>query len=134
MTSNKESWEIAISSPPSALLLRNGIRTNESRPQVVQNLLITRKTNSECVYAVKLCIDGIWRVIGLDDYVPVKNNSPAFSHSHENEAWVLFLEKAWAKSFGNYSNIIAGDSREVFKSVMGGPTWVLKTDAPDFKD
>lgn len=103
-------------------------------PQVVQNLLITRKTNSECVYAVKLCIDGIWRVIGLDDYVPVKNNSPAFSHSHENEAWVLFLEKAWAKSFGNYSNIIAGDSREVFKSVMGGPTWVLKTDAPDFKD
>jgi len=77
---------------------------------------------------VRLCIDGIWQIITMDDYVPVKNNSPAFSHSKEKEGWVLLLEKAWAKAFGSYSNIIAGDSREVFKSIMGGPTWLIKTD------
>lgn len=38
------------------------------------------------------------------------------------------MEKAWAKSFGSYSNIISGDSKEVIHSLTGGPTWILKTD------
>lgn len=46
----------------------------------------------------------------------------------------MILEKAWAKVFGSYSNIIAGDPREVLRSFTGGNTWTIKTDAEDFHE
>lgn len=46
--------------------------------------------------------------------------------------WVILLEKAWAKVFGSYSNIIYGDPREVIASITGGPTWCLSTEDKNF--
>ena len=69
----------------------------------------------------------------VDDFVPCSGNRPAFSKSESNEAWVILLEKAWAKAFGSYSNIISGISVEVLKAITGGPTWTLNTDQEDFK-
>jgi calpain-15 len=45
---------------------------------------------------------------------------------------VILLEKAWAKVFGNYGNIISGDPREVIASITGGPTWCISSDEPTF--
>lgn len=44
----------------------------------------------------------------------------------------MILEKAWAKVFGSYSNIISGLSSEVFKALTGGVTWKCSTDSEDF--
>lgn len=44
------------------------------------------------------------------------------------------MEKAWAKCFGSYSNIISGESREVMRTLTGGPTWSLRMDQKDFKE
>lgn len=46
--------------------------------------------------------------------------------------WVILLEKAWAKVFGSYGNIISGDPREVIASITGGPTWCISTDDEKF--
>lgn len=58
-------------------------------------------------------IDGIWQEVILDDYFPCKKNELIFSYSHQNEMWVLLIEKCFAKINGTYSNIENGDSCEV---------------------
>ncbi|CAD8111547.1 unnamed protein product [Paramecium sonneborni] len=103
-------------------------------PDFLLGLFLTQQKNQYGIYAVRLCIDGIWKAIFLDDYVPTQGNQPAFSSSPLKEIWVLLMEKAWAKSFGSYSNIISGHSKEVIHSLTGGPTWSLKTNQPDFKE
>jgi calpain-15 len=44
----------------------------------------------------------------VDDYIPCKDGRIVFSHAHDNELWVMLLEKAWAKIHGNYARIIGG--------------------------
>lgn len=46
----------------------------------------------------------------LDDYVAIDSYDKKlmFSHTDENEIYVLLLEKAWAKVCGNYANTIGG--------------------------
>jgi hypothetical protein len=57
-------------------------------------------------YGIRLCIDGHWREVVVDDYVPCVKHSdgklrPAFAQpKHGSEFWVLLLEKAWAKVSG----------------------------------
>lgn len=48
--------------------------------------------------------------------------------------WVILLEKAWAKVFGSYGNIVSGDPREVIASITGGPTWFISTDDQHFSE
>jgi|LauGreDrversion4_2_1035121.scaffolds.fasta_scaffold107354_3 calpain-15 len=38
-----------------------------------------------------------------------------------NNIWVLILEKAWAKVFGNYAAIDGGSPYEVFRYITGCP-------------
>lgn len=53
-----------------------------------------------------LCIDGIWKLIEVDGFVPVKpsGTSLVFSRCREGdeELWVILLEKAYAKAYGCY--------------------------------
>lgn len=42
--------------------------------------------------------------------------------ARENEIWVLIFEKAWAKLFRNYENIISGTGSEVMHCLTGAPT------------
>ena len=102
-------------------------------PQSIDDLFITKKTNEFGIYAVYICIDGFWRVIWVDDFFPCKDTGPIYSSSLDKELWVMVLEKAWAKIFGNYSNIIAGNPREVLKALTGGITWECKTKDPKFE-
>jgi calpain-15 len=48
---------------------------------------------------------GKWLTIDMDQYVPSLYNKPAFSASVGNEAWVIMLEKAWAKMYSSYKRI-----------------------------
>lgn len=49
-------------------------------------------------------MDGTWKLIELDGYIPVhpEGTRPAFSHGEDEELWVMLLEKAYAKAYGNY--------------------------------
>ena len=70
-------------------------------------------------------INGEKKVVVVDDYFPYNEAKGkwAFSRpSESNEIWVLILEKAWAKVFGSYSRIEAGDCGEVMNPLTGCPT------------
>ncbi|CAD8203099.1 unnamed protein product [Paramecium pentaurelia] len=103
-------------------------------PEVIKDLFISQRVNNEKLYAVRLCLDGEWKVVILDDFIPVNSQgNPAFSKNAGSEMWVALLEKAWAKMNIDYTDIEGGDPREVIKSITGGPTWIVFTNAADFK-
>jgi calpain-15 len=72
------------------------------------NLFITRKKNPNGFYCVQLCLEGVWTAITIDDLFPTNNGKPAYTRSDAKEIWVMILEKAWAKAYGDYGNIEAG--------------------------
>lgn len=72
-------------------------------------------------------MNGVWRVICVDDYFPVCYGRPAFSKSRNNAIWVMVIEKAWAKLFGSYSASAAGSMQEVMKALTGAPTEIIWT-------
>ena len=61
------------------------------------------------VYVVRLCLDGRWKQVVIDDYFPCDPwGRPAFCKPLNYEVWVMLLEKAVAKAFGNYENMESG--------------------------
>ena len=72
-----------------------------------------------------LNVNGIWKQIVLDEYFPAYFNGRkwdlAFSKTDQNELWVILLEKAYAKCFGSYFEIIGGDPVHALRDLTGAP-------------
>lgn len=83
---------------------------------------------------MKICYDGEWVAIYVDDNIPCKYDRPAFTKASENEIWVLILEKAWAKLFKSYESIEAGYCREALRDLTGAPTKTVMTEETDFDE
>ena len=100
-------------------------------PELVERLFITKEYNDEGVYRVKLCKDGEWREVTIDDYFPCfPKAGPFFSRAHNNELWVLLLEKAYAKLHGNYKTLCGGSPHEALMDLTGCPTTSFKVKDP----
>lgn len=79
---------------------------------------MTDHVNVAGIYALNLTVNGELKTIIVDDYVPVDwYNRPAFSTTASGNAWVMLLEKAWAKLNGSYESIISGTCKEAFTFV-----------------
>lgn len=73
------------------------------RPALIERLFLTRHVNEMGIYRVKLCKNGEWQVVTVDDLFPCyPKGEPIFSKCYSNELWVLILEKAYAKLHGGY--------------------------------
>jgi calpain-15 len=97
-------------------------------PKRIKRLFVQDKQNNYGVYAVKICKNGEWKEVVIDDYIPCHNGKPCFSKANGNELWVLLLEKAWAKLHGSYERIEAGFAENVLHDLTGAPTEVIETD------
>ncbi|MCP4294664.1 MAG: hypothetical protein GY786_03565 [Proteobacteria bacterium] len=75
--------------------------------------------------AVWLNINGIWTRYILDEYFPTVNSRNgkrlAFSKTDQEELWVLLLEKAYAKAYGSYWDIVGGDPVHALRDLTGAP-------------
>ena len=94
-------------------------------PHRLERVFISGKHyNPKGLYAIAVCINGIWEEIILDDFFPVfdTNNRPAFSCSKNNSLWMMLLEKAWAKIHSGYLNISCGFTGEALRDFTGAPT------------
>ena len=81
-------------------------------------------------YEIILFIDGEWQVVFVDDYFPVYKSSTQFLFAtpHNNELWVILLEKAWAKVNGGYALIEGGMIDEAFLALTGFPSEYISHD------
>jgi calpain-15 len=105
------------------------------RPDLVRRLIITQEYNKEGIYKVRLCKNGEWVVITVDDYIPCYyNGGPMFSRGNGEELWVMLLEKAYAKMHGCYYSLRYGFTHHGMLDLTGCPTWSLKIpeDKPDY--
>lgn len=95
----------------------------------ITRLFLTKEINKEGIYAVALCVGGMWHDIVIDDWIPCNpgTNTPAFNTTKTNELWVILLEKAWAKIYGGYLNIAAGLTREALRDLTGASCVTLFT-------
>ena len=93
----------------------------------ITKLFLTDRQNNLGVYGVKICKNGEWKEVVVDDYIPCWKDGPAFSKAHGNELWVILLEKAWAKLHGSYERIEAGFAENVLRDLTGAPTEVIES-------
>ena len=96
-------------------------------PSLIYNLFPFIKKSINNLYAVSLRIEGIWKLILLDDYFPCIENKEglkffAFSSLNETNIWLILLEKAYAKICKNYNNILEGNVTEIFDVILDSPT------------
>mmetsp|Transcript_12340 Transcript_12340/g.16737 ORF Transcript_12340/g.16737 Transcript_12340/m.16737 type:complete len:166 (+) Transcript_12340:237-734(+) len=96
-------------------------------PKRITRLFLTDKQNNLGVYGIRICKNGEWKEVVVDDYIPCWKDGPAFSKAHGNELWVILLEKAWAKLHGSYERIEAGFAENVLRDLTGAPTEVIET-------
>lgn len=100
-------------------------------PERIIKLFVTDKANEFGCYGMRICKNGEWKEVVVDDYIPCLNGVPCFSNAAGNELWVILLEKAWAKLHGSYERIEAGFAEHVFHDLTGAPTDVYETENED---
>jgi calpain-15 len=70
-------------------------------PALIKRLFITQEYNEQGIYQLRICKNGEWVKVTVDDYIPCYNwGGPMFCRATGDELWVLLLEKAYAKLHG----------------------------------
>jgi len=84
-------------------------------------------------YRLKLFIEGNWKNITIDDYIPCwPKEGPLFTHSKDGSLWVQLLEKGFAKVYGGYRRIDGGGSvSEALQMMTGLPETQFSLTEPD---
>jgi len=95
----------------------------EEKHHYIERIFHTKKTNKKGLYAIWLCIDGVWKLIFIDDQIVCVSptSGPAFSKANGPELWVLLLEKCYAKAYGSFGSINFGKSGECINDLTGAP-------------
>lgn len=95
------------------------------RPDILERLLPLTKDYSHLgVYEVRLCIDGVWQSVVVDDFFPshAYTRTMVFAVGRKNQMWVSLIEKALAKVYGNYALLRAGRTVEGLSTLTGAPS------------
>jgi calpain-15 len=101
------------------------------RPSLLRALFPAGWVQSSCgAYAVRLCLDGRWRVLVVDDLLPCTARGVlSFSSAARHQLYVPLLEKALAKAAGSYEAVEAGTCEEGLTMLTGAPVEQLRLQA-----
>ena len=104
----------------------------------LKNLInVIKRGPNKKIYSVKLNINGIWKYVLIDNYIPYiqdnkGNDNFCFGSSFRKELWVSLFEKAWAKINGCYARIgCGGHCSEAFDVLTGAYTELIRITKKD---
>ena len=92
-------------------------------------MFITKEYNTAGIYLLKFWVNGLETPVVIDDYLPSKQNRPAFAQAKSGDLWVCLAEKAFAKLFGSYGNTEGGQCIWAAEFLTGLPSFVATHDS-----
>ena len=84
------------------------------KPELFSKIFVAKDTKFG-ICTVRLCINGEWEEIIIDDMLPCYKKTLSYDlifSKSKNQLWATLIEKALAKFFGNYNNLIGGGDFE----------------------
>jgi hypothetical protein len=94
-------------------------------PERYNDIFITKKKSQNGCYALRLILQGIPKIVTVDDYFPAITNCWFAASSGMREIWVNIMEKAWAKVSKSYASTIAGLPSESLSCLTEAPCFSI---------
>ena len=100
------------------------------------NFIVGPEDKENHVFKVKFYIDGEWKIINIKDSFPafkIEENKYELVgvKPHDNELFMMILEKAWAHLNGGYDLIDGGNRLYIFELFLGSSCVSYKSDSKE---
>ncbi|KAF2895241.1 hypothetical protein ILUMI_10932, partial [Ignelater luminosus] len=104
-------------SPVSVLIQRD--------EELIKSLFITKELSPDGAYHIRLCKDGVWTTVLIDDFVPCTNGHLHYANVERKQMWLPLLQKAAAKLYRCYESLDFGLLTEGFSLLTDAPCEIV---------